>query len=128
MKTSTLDFPYPARRVYTACKAILHDCGEFRSIKEEERTFRLTASKGLPIFGEDLSIHVVATSSTTCQVVMKSTDKLPFNPFKIGNNVRNVKDLDQFIRNEVYRLCQPSQLGINPVEIRLTNPEIRMKK
>lgn len=127
MKTSTLDFPYNARRVFTACKTILHNCGEFRSIKEDERTFRLLASKGLPIFGEDLSINVIATSSSSCQVTMKSSDKLFFNPFKIGNNVSNVKDLDQYIRNEVYRLCEPSQLGITPCEIRLKKPEIKIR-
>ncbi len=127
MKTSTLDFPYNARRVYTACKTILQDCGDFRSIKEDDRTFRLTASKGLPIFGEDLTINVIATSSSSSQVTMKSSDKLFFNPFKIGNNVRNVRDLDQYIRNEVFRLCEPSQLGINPVEIKLKRPEIKFK-
>lgn len=107
MKTSTLDFPYTARRVFTACKTILEDCGQFRSIKSDDRTFRITASKGLPIFGEDLSINILATSSSSCEVVIKSTDKLLFNPFKIGNNVNNIKHLDQFIRNEVYDSANP---------------------
>ena len=127
MKTSALDFPYPARRVYTACMAALRECGAFRSIDGDERTFRITATKGLPIFGENLTINIIATSSSSCQVTMKSSDKLLFNPLKFGNNVRNVKDLDQFIRNEVYRLCDSSQLGINQPEIKLTKPEIRLR-
>lgn len=127
MKTSKLDFPYNARRVYTACKTILRECGCFRSIKEDERCFRLTASKGMPIFGEDLTINIIATSSTSCEVTMKSTDKILFNPFKIGNNIRIVKDLDQFISNEVYRLCSPNELRINTPEIRLSQPEIKLR-
>ncbi len=127
MKTSEIDFPYPARRVYIACKTILHDCGQFRSIKAHDRVFRLTASKGLPIFGENLTISITATSSESCKVMMKSTDKLIFNPLKIGNNLRNVKDLDQFISNEVYRLCSPDQLRINDPEIRLSQSDIKFR-
>ena len=127
MKTSTLDLPYPARRVYTACIFALRECGVFRSVNGEERTFRITASKGLPVFGENLTVNVIATSSSSCQVTMKSTDKLPFNPLKFGNNLRNVKDLDQFIRNEVYRICDISQLGIHSPHIKLTKPEIRLR-
>ena len=127
MKTSTLDFSYPARRVYTACMSALRECGRFRSVDGDERTFRITASKGLPVFGENLTVNVIATSSSSCQVTMKSTDKLPFNPLKFGNNVRNLKDLDQFIRNEVYRICDSSQFGIHPPQIKLTKPEIRLR-
>lgn len=127
MKTSEIDFPYPARRVFIACQTALRECGMFRSIEGSDRTYRLTASKGIPIFGENLTINVIATSSDTCKVMMKSTDKLLFNPLKIGNNVRNVKDLDQFISNEVYRLCSPEQLHIKAPEIRLSQPDIKFK-
>lgn len=81
----------------------------------------------MPIFGEDLTINIIATSSTSCEVTMKSTDKILFNPFKIGNNIRIVKDLDQFISNEVYRLCSPNELRINTPEIRLSQPEIKLR-
>ena len=128
MKTSALDFPCTARRVYTACMSALRDCGMFRSVDGDECTFRITASKGLPVFGENLTVNVIAISSSSCQVTMKSTGKLPFNPLKFGNNVRNVKDLDRFIRNEVYRIRDSSQLGIAPPQIKLTKPEIRLRK
>ena len=58
MKTSALDFPYPARRVYTACMAALRECGAFRSIDGDERSFRITASKGLPIFEENSQLGI----------------------------------------------------------------------
>lgn len=127
MKTSKLDFTFSARRVYTACMAALRKCGMFRSITGDESTFRISASKGLPIVGENLTINVISTSSSSCEVIMKSSDKVLFNPFKLGNNVRNVRDLDQFIRNEVYRLCSPSQLGINPTKINLAQPDIKLQ-
>ena len=127
MKTSNLEFPYPARRVYTACMSALCECGVFHSVDGDQRTFRISASKGMPIFGENLTVNVIATSSSSCHVTMKSTDKLPFNPLKFGNNVRNVKDIDQFIRNEVYRICDSSQLSIQPQQIKLTKPEIRLR-
>lgn len=126
MKTSKLNFPFAARRVYTACMAILRECRMFRSIDGNERTFRITVSKGVPFFGENLTINVIATSSSSCDVTMKSSDKLLFNPLKIGNNVRNIQDLEQFIRNEVYRLCELSQLHINPPQIKITKPEIKL--
>ena len=128
MKTSKLDFPYPARRVYTACKAVLRECGEFRSIDEDDRTFRLTASKGFLIFGENLTINVIATSSTSCEVTMRSSDKLLFNPFKIGNNVKNIMNLDQYIRNEVFRLCDTDRLRIRANVIAIRIPDIHFKK
>ena len=128
MKTSKLDFPFPARRVYTACKDALHNCGEFRSIKSNERTFRITASKGFPIFGEDLLINIIAVTSSNCEVEIRSSDKLIFNPFKIGNNVKNVKDLDQYIRNEVFRLCKLSELGISSNDLPISIPNICFRK
>lgn len=121
-----LEFPFPSRRVFTACKDALQSCGQFRSIKCDDKTFRIIASKGLPIFGEDVSINVIATTSSTCEVAMKSSDKLFFNPFKIGNNVRIVKDLDQYIRNEVFRLCDTSQIGVTQSQIRLSQPQIKL--
>lgn len=128
MKTSKLEFPFSARRVFTACKDALHACEEFRSINSNDRTFRITASKGFPIFGEDLSINIISTTSSTCEVEMKSSDKLLFNPFKIGNNVSNVKDLDQYIRNEVFRLCNTDELRISSNYIPISTPNICFRK
>lgn len=128
MKTSMLEFPFPSRRVFTACKDALQSCGQFRSIKCDDKIFRIIASKGLPIFGEDVSINVIATTSTTCEVAMKSSDKLFFNPFKVGNNVRIVKDLDQYIRNEVFRLCNTGELRISSNDISILSPSISFRK
>lgn len=110
MKTSIIEFPFPTRRVFTACKNAIKACGIFRSIKIEESVSRITASKGFPIFGEDIIVNVKATASDKCQVILKSSDKLLFNIFKFGNNIRNVSDLSQFISNEVYKCCSQDSI------------------
>lgn len=126
MKQATIRFDLPARRVYTGCLRALKDCGLFRNVEGNEQTFCISATKGLPIFGERLSIRVVASSTDGCDVNMKSTDKLFFNPFKFGNNIMNVRDMSDFIRNEVYRYLKPEQLGVNTSCIKIAEPRIRI--
>ena len=127
MKTSKKEYPFPARRVYTACKGVIKDCGIFRSIHPNDTNFRITASRGLPIFGEDIKIKVTATSSVSCEVEMKSSDKLFFNIFKIGNNIRNLADLTQFFNNQIYRCCDPSSVSMAKPDIRIVENNIRFK-
>lgn len=107
-----LKFDYNARRVFVAVGHALRRTGLFRSIHADEGTFRVTASHGWPLFGEDLAIRVVATGTRVCRVEMTSADKFLINIFKWGNNVRNINDLKDFIRNEVYRCCAESEIKL----------------
>ncbi len=121
MKTSKLSFSFPARRVYTACLSGLRDSGVFRAIEGDECKMRISATRGLPIFGENIVINIMAVSSSSCDVELKSSDKLIFNPLIFGNNKRNIADLSQFVRNEVYSRCDRDQ-------IRIASPQIRFKQ
>lgn len=112
MKTSTITFDQNVRCVYTGTKAALNKCGIFKHIRANEAQFRISASHGLPIFGEDIIVKVVATGTKSCKVEIKSSDKLLFNIFKWGNNIRNVDDLVDFIQNEIYKYVSPEELGL----------------
>lgn len=100
-KSRTITFNHNARTVFTGTKNAIEACGLFRSIKADSRTFRITASRGFPLFGEDIEIHVVASSPNSSRVEIKSADKLVFNILKWGNNIRNVDDLADFISNRI---------------------------
>ena len=65
MRTFTLNFPPPARRVYTAMKKAVRQCGQFKRIECNDQTFTITARHGMSLLslGENITIHVVATST-----------------------------------------------------------------
>lgn len=132
MQSSTIEFNQNSRRVFTGVKHVLTTCGEFRSIKIDERNFRITASHGLPIWGEDIMCKVAASGSTSSKVVIESSDKLFFNIFKWGNNKENVGNLSDFIQNEIYRYLSSAELGIqnqlgDTSQIKIVEPKIKFK-
>lgn len=130
MSVSTIYFPYNARRVFTAAKWAVQRAGLFDRINANERLFRITASRGLPIVGEDIELRVVAAGTYEASVEIKSSDKLLYNIFKWGNNKRNVKDISALIQNEIYRYLQVDDLACygRRSEIRIVPPEIKLSK
>ena len=129
MQTSTIYFPHNARRVFTAAKWAVQRAGLFSHIAADERLFRIKASRGLPIIGEDIELRIVATGTDEASVEIKSSDKMLYNIFKWGNNKSNVKDIAALVQNEIYRYLQVDDSACygRRSEIRIVPPEIRFK-
>ena len=128
--TTTIYFHYNARRVYTAARWAMQNAGVFRSIEADERNFRIRASHGLPVVGENIELRIVATGTDEACVKIESTDKLFYNIFKWGNNKRNVNDVSEYIQNEIYRYLNIDDTACRNRnnEIRIVPPEIKLRK
>ena len=114
MRSSTLNFTQPARRVYTATKKAVQQCGQFKRIECNDRTFIITARHGMSLlsFGENLTIHVVATSTQETKVRIESASRIFLNFINGGANKKNVQSLEDYIRNEVYKLCSDEEIRL----------------
>lgn len=123
MSTTTLQFTQSARRVYTSVKRAVEKCGQFRHVVPNDDTFAITARHGVSLMalGEKITIHVVATGTQSSKVVIESANQIFINILNLGANKKNVQSLEDYISNEVYRLCSDA-------EIKLRQPEIRMRK
>lgn len=127
--TSTIYFPYNARRVFTAAKWAVQRAGLFSHITADERLFRIKASRGLPIFGENIELRITATGTDEASVEISSSDKMLYNIFKWGNNKGNVKNISALVQNEIYRYLQVNNSACyeRRSEIRIVPPEIKFK-
>lgn len=126
--TSTIYFPYNARRVFTASRWAVQSSGLFSHITVNEWLMCIKASHGQPVFGEDIELRIVATGTDEASVEINSSDKLLYNIFKWGNNKRNVKDLTALVQNEIYRYLSTEVVSGGGCVIRITPPEIKMKR
>ena len=128
--TSTIYFPYNARRVFTAAKWAVQRAGLFNRINADERLLRITASHGFPVVGEDIELRIVATGTDEASVEIKSSDKLLYNVFKWGNNKRNVKEIAALVQNEIYRYLRVDDSACHDRRsvIRIVPPEIKLSK
>ena len=77
MHIKTIEFPQSARRVYTSVKHTVEKCGQFRHVVPNDDTFVITARHGMSL----LAI------------------------LNLGANKKNVQSLEDYISNEVYKLC-----------------------
>ena len=130
MSSGTIYFHYNARRVFTATRWALQRVGVFRCIDADEATFRIKASRGLPVVGEDIELRIVATGVDEACVKILSSDKLFYNIFKWGNNKRNVNDITEYIQNEIYRYLRVDDSACHDRRsvIRIVPPEIKLSK
>ena len=114
MHTFTLNFILPARRVYTATKKVVQQCGQFKRIECNDQTFTITAKHGMSLLslGENVTIHVVATSTQETEVRIESSSRLFLNFINGGANKKNVQSLDDYIRNEVFKLCSDEEIKL----------------
>lgn len=112
MKSSTLILTQPARRVYTATKKAVQQCGQFKRIECNDRTFTITARHGMSLLslGENVTIHVVAISTQETEVRIESASRIFLNFINGGANKKNVQSLEDYIRNEVYKLCSDEEI------------------
>ena len=115
MRTSTLNFTQPVRRVYTAMKKAIQQSGQFKRIECNDKTFTITARHGMSLlsFGENVTIHVVATSTQETEVRIESASRIFLDFINGGANKKNVQSLEDYIRNEVYKLCSDEEIKLN---------------
>ena len=114
MRKSILNFNQPARRVYTATKKAVQQCGQFKRIECNDQTFTITARHGMSLFslGENVTIHVVATSTQETEVRIESASRIFLNFINGGANKKNVQSLEDYIRNEVYKLRSDEEIKL----------------
>ncbi len=123
MQRETVDFGLNSRRVYTPVKRVFYGRTRFSSVECDDEHFIVEGRRGWLIspFTERVKMRVVATGTNSCQVIIESSSRSPLNLFNLGANCRNVTQLGEFIRNEVYRVSNTDK------DIRLKSPEILIR-
>ena len=114
MRSSTLNFTQSARRVYTATKKAIQQCSQFKRIECNDKTFTITARHGMSLLslGENVTIHVVATSTQETEVRIESASRIFLNFINGGANKKNVQSLEDYIRNEVFKLRSDEEIKL----------------
>ena len=114
MHKSTLTVSQNVRRVYTATKKAIERCGQFKRIECNDKTFTITARHGMSLlsFGENITIHVVAIGTQETEVRIESASRIFLNIINGGVNKKNVQSLEDYIRNEVYKLCSDEEIKL----------------
>ncbi len=130
MQSTTIDFGLNARRVYAALKRLAYSPGRFTAVECDDDGFAIAARRGwlLSPLSERVRLRVVATSTQSCRVTIESSSRSVLNVLNVGANMRNVTELGDWLRNQVYRLCSDEEIRVTQPEIRLKDSEIRMKK
>lgn len=130
MQRETVDFQLNARRVYTAVKRVFYGRTRFSSVECDDEHFIVEGRRGWLVspLSERVKMRVVATGTDSCQVIIESSSRSVLNLFNFGANSHNVKQLGEFIRNEVYRVSNTDEdIRLKPNDIRLTNNDIKIK-
>jgi len=120
-----------ARRVFTAVKRVFQGRTRFSSVECDGEHFIVEGRRGWLIspMSERVKMRVVATSTNSCQVIIESSSRSPLNLFNLGANSRNVAQLGEFIRNEVYRVSNTDEdIHLKTNDIRLRDNDIKFKK
>lgn len=63
-------------------------------------------------FGENVTIHVVATSTQETEVRIESASRIFLNFINGGANKKNVQSLEDYFRNEVNKLCSDEEIKL----------------
>ena len=63
-------------------------------------------------FGENVTIHVVVTSAQETEVRIESASCIFLNFINGCANKKNVQSLEDYIRNEVYKLCSDEEIKL----------------
>ena len=108
MSTTTLTFPHNARTTYTAIRHLFQTKRtQFSGVKFDDDLFVVEARHGawLSPFSEKVRMKVVATGTQSSKVVIESRNQIFINILNHGANKKNVQSLEDYIGNEVYKLC-----------------------
>ena len=130
MQREMVDFELNARRVYIAVKRVFYGRTRFSAVEFNDEHFIVEGRRGLLIspLSERVKMRVVATGTDSCQVIIESSSRSPLNLFNLGANSRNVTQLGEFIRNEVYRVSNTDEdIRLKPSEILIRDNDIKFK-
>ena len=130
MQREKVDFELNARRVYIAVKRVFYGRTRFSAVECNDEHFIVEGRRGLLIspLSERVKMRVVATGTDSCQVIIESSSRSVLNLFNLGANSRNVKQLGEFIRNEVYRVSNTDEdIRLKPSEILIRDNDIKFK-
>ena len=129
MQTERIQFELNARRVYTAVKRVFYGRTRFSAVECDDEHFIVEGRRGWLIspMSERVKMRVVATGTNSCQVIIESSSRSVLNLFNLGANSRNITQLGEFIRNEVFRLCSDEEIRLKPSEIPIRDNEIKFK-
>ncbi|MBR3453645.1 MAG: hypothetical protein IKH25_12370 [Muribaculaceae bacterium] len=131
MQRERVDFELNARRVSTAVKRVFQGRTRFSSVGCDDEHFIVEGRRGWLIspLSERVKMRVVATGTNSCQVIIESSSRSVLNLFNLGANSRNVTQLGEFIRNEVYRVSNTDEnIRLKPSEILIRKNNIRFKQ
>ena len=131
MQREKVDFELNARRVYTAVKRVFYGRTRFSAVECDDEHFIVEGRRGWLIspLSERVKMRVVATGTNSCQVIIESSSRSVLNLFNLGANSRNVTQLGEFIRNEVYRVSNTDEdIHLKPNEIRIRDNNIKFKQ
>ena len=130
MQQETVEFERQnARRVYTAVKRVFFGRTRFSAVECDDEHFTVEGRRGWFIspLSEWVKMRVVATGTQSCKVIIESSSRSPLNLFNLGANSRNVTQLGEYIRNEVYRICSDDEIRLKPLEILIRDNDIKFK-
>ena len=131
MQREEVDFAgLNARRVYAAVKRVFYGRTRFSAVECNDEHFIVEGRRGLLIspLSERVKMRVVATGTDSCQVIIESSSRSVLNLFNLGANSRNVIQLGEFIRNEVYRVSNTDEdIRLKPSEILIRDNDIKFK-
>ena len=101
----------------------------FSAVECDDEYFTVEGRRGWLIspLSERVKMRVVATGSNSYQVIIESSSRSPLNLFNLGANSRNVTQLGEYIRNEVYRICCDDEIRLKPSEIKMRINDIKFK-
>lgn len=130
MQREVVDFAEQnARRVYAAVKRVFYGRTRFSSVECDDEHFIVEGRRGWLIspLSERVKMRVVATGTDSCQVIIESSSRSVLNLFNLGANSRNVTQLGEYIRNEVYRICNDDEIHLKSPEIKMRQNDIKFK-
>ena len=131
MQREKVDFELNARQVYTAVKRAFYGRTRFSAVECDDEHFIVEGRRGWLIspMSERVKLRVVATGTNACQVIIESSSRSVLNLFNLGANSRNVTQLGEYIRNEVYRVSNTDEeIHLKPNGIRLRDNNIKFKE
>ena len=130
MQREKVEFGQNARRVYTAVKQVFYGRTRFSAVECDDEHFTIEGRRGWLIspLSERVKMRVVATGTDSCQVIIERSSRSVLNLVNLGANSRNVKQLGEFIRNEVYRVSNTDEdIRLKPSEILIRDNDIKFK-
>ena len=63
-------------------------------------------------FGENITIYVTATGTQETEVRIESASRIFLNFINGGANKKNIQSLEDYIRNEVNKLCSDEEIKL----------------